>query len=63
MSYVTTDRELYNIELMVKLQKLFLNCEISGWGFMLISIKDHPAINCILSSKTMSVSLPQVQFK
>ena len=35
MSYVTTDRELYNIELMVKLQKLFLNCEISGWGFNL----------------------------
>ena len=30
MSYVTTDRELYNIELMVKLQKLFFNCEISG---------------------------------
>ena len=45
MSYVTTDRELYNIELMVKLQKLFFNCEISGWGFMLISIKDHPAIS------------------
>ena len=63
MSYVTTDRELYNIELMVKLQKLFFNCEISGWGFMLISIKDHPAISWILSSKTMSVSLPQVQFE
>ena len=45
MSYVTTNRELYNIELMVKLQKLVFNCEISGWGFMLISIKDHPAIS------------------
>ena len=45
ITYVTTDRELYNIELMVKLHKLFFNCEISGWGFMLISIKDHPAIS------------------
>ena len=36
---------LYNIELMVELQKLFFNCEISGWGFMLISIKDQPVIS------------------
>ena len=40
MSYVITERELYKIELMVKVQKLFFNCEICGWAFMLISIKD-----------------------
>ena len=44
MSYVTTDKEQYNIELWLNHRSYIFSCEICGWGFMLISVKDQPVI-------------------